>query len=97
MASASTKAKIVWSRTYAILVMVAIFISGMMIGWTLYKKTNAYLGYTNGVEFVELTMSFMINFFDDFDTGQLKIALLSAIFSFVLGLIKIFRTGKKAR
>ena len=97
MGRVSTKAKIVWSRTYALMVMGALFISGVMVGWMLYKKTNAYLGYTNGVEFFELTMAFMIEFFDDFDTGQLKIALLSAIGSFILGLIKIFRTGKKSR
>ena len=97
MASISTKAKIVWSRTYALGVMGALFVSGVTVGWLLYKKANAYLGYTSGLEFFEITMDFAVNFFDDFSTGELKIALLSAIGSFVLGLIKIFRTGKKKR
>jgi hypothetical protein len=93
----NVKHKIILSRAISVIIAVAIFFSGAAVGWQCYKKTNEYLGYTSGVEFYELTFDFMIDFFDDFNTPQLKLALFGAITSFILGLVKIFRTGKRSR
>ena len=87
--------KIVLSRAYGVFLICAIFFFGSMVGWQLYKYTNKYLGYTSGVEFYELSMDFMIDFFDDFNTPQLKLALLGAISSIILAWFKMFRTRKR--
>ena len=99
MAKVSTRTKIVWSRSFALAIMVGIAISCFSMGWISYKKTNEYLGYTSGVEFIDITWDFMIDFVDDFDLADLINALLGAGVSFLLGIIKIFRsrTGTKRR
>lgn len=87
--------KIVLSRAYGIFLIFSLFLFGTMVGWQLYKYTNEYLGYTSGVTFYELTFDFMVNFFKDFDTPQLKLALIGGISAIILSWVKVFRTRKK--
>ena len=87
--------KIIISRGYGLLLIVGLFTFGSMFGWQLYKHTNEYLGYTSGVQFYELTFEFMINFFSDFDTAELKMALIFGLLNIALAWVKVLRTRKR--
>lgn len=89
------KQKIILSRAYALILIFGLFIFGAMTGWQLYKHTNEFLGYTSGVEFYELTFDFMVEFFNDFDTPELKMALIFGFLNIVLAWVKVFRTRKR--
>lgn len=83
--------KIIVSRLVGWAVWVGGHILGIIIGWNLYKYGNRYLGYTSGLEFWEMGISGFIEFFDDFDSPNLKIALMGTLFAGITGIIKAFR------
>ena len=86
--------KIILSRAIGWAICIGVYILGATNGWQLYKHLNEYMGYTSGIGFWEMGIDGFVDFFNDFNSPNLKIALLGTLFAGIAGIIKAFRSRK---